>query len=79
MLGSAATRPRRAYRRREVCELYGVSLHMVDRLIRDRKIQTRRIGERVLLLSAQDVEREFGVDEDIEISAETLRELEGLL
>ena len=42
------TPTKRAYRRREVCELYGVSLHMVDRLIRDRKIQTRRIGERVL-------------------------------
>ena len=69
---------RKAYRRREVCELFGVSLRLVDRLIRDRKIRSRRIGKRVLLLDAGDVEREFGFEEP-EVRAETLVELRDLL
>ena len=69
---------RKAYRRREVCELYGVSLHMVDRMIRSGVIRTRRIGERALLLSAVDVEREFGFG-DLQVKTETLVELRDLL
>ncbi len=70
--------PRRAYRRREVCELYGVSLYMIDQMTRRGRIRSRRIGERVVLLNAKDVEREFGLGEP-EIRAETIAELRDLL
>ena len=69
---------RKAYRRREVCELYGVSMHMLDRMIRDGVIRTRRIGERVLLLNAVDVDREFGFGEP-EVDLETMLEIQDLL
>ncbi len=69
---------RKAYRRREVCELYGVSFHMVDRMIQRGVIRTRRIGQRALLLNAEDVEREFGFGES-EVRTETLVELRDLL
>ncbi len=34
--------PRRAYRRREVCEVFGASLSTVDKAIRDGRIRVKR-------------------------------------
>ena len=80
-MSSASVAPqmsRKAYRRREVCELYGVSIHMVDQMIRDGVIRTRRIGERVILLNAADIEREFGFGEP-QVDLETMIELRDIL
>ena len=40
---------------------------MVDRMVREGRIRSRRIGKRVLLLNAADVERELAVEEDREV------------
>ena len=69
---------RRAYRRSEVRDIYGASLHSIDRAIREGLIRTKRFGHCVFL-HALDVDRVFGFDELSEISMETLVELGDLL
>ena len=51
--------PARSLRRVAVREMYGVSLSVIDRLVRAGDIRSRRVGV-ALLLNAEDVEREFG-------------------
>jgi hypothetical protein len=69
---------RKAYRRAEVREIYGASLHSIDRATREGLIRTRHFG-RCVFLHAQDVDRVFGFEEAGEISMETLEELGDLL
>jgi hypothetical protein len=69
---------RKAYRRAEVREIYGASLHSIDRATREGLIRTRHFG-RCVFLHARDVDRVFGFEEASEISMETLVELGDLL
>ncbi len=69
---------RKAYRRGEVRDVYGASLHSIDRAIREGLIRTNHFG-RCVFLRAEDVERVFGFEETSEISMETLVELEDFL
>ena len=69
---------RKAYRRGEVRDAYGASLHSIDRAIREGLIRTNHFG-RCVFLHAQDVERVFGFEEAGKISMETLVELEEFL
>ena len=69
---------RKAYRRSEVRDMYGASLHSIDRAIREGLIRTKRFG-RCVFLHALDVDRVFGFEEASEISMETLVELGDLL
>ncbi len=69
---------RKAYRRTEVRDIYGASLHSIDRAIREGLIRTKRFG-RCVFLHALDVDRVFGFEELSEISMETLVELADLL
>ncbi len=69
---------RKAYRRSEVRNIYGASIHSIDRAIREGLIRTRHFG-RCVFLHAQDVDRVFGFEEVSEISMETLVELGDLL
>ena len=79
MPGPAEIMPaKRAYRRREVCRMYSVSLRLVDGLVRSGKVRTRRVGKRTLLLCAEDVERELSFDVP-EIDPETQHRLRRLL
>ena len=83
MLGPAAPTPaKRAYRRREVHELYGASFHAIDRAIREGHVKTKRYG-RSVFLSVSDVERLFCPCEEptaaTRVSQETLDELGELL
>ena len=79
MTESSAKSPiRKAYRRTEVREIYGASLHSIDRATREGLIRTRHFG-RCVFLHAQDVGRVFGFEEASETSMETLEELGDLL
>ena len=69
---------RKAYRRSEVRDLYGASIHSIDRAIREGLIRTKRFG-RCVFLHVQDVDRVFGFEDASEISLETLVELADLL
>ncbi len=79
---AGASQERRAYRRREVCELFGASYSLVDRLIRERTIRSMKVG-RGVFLNARDVERLFLGEEPEDsrpVSAEVMaqaRELVG--
>ena len=69
---------RKAYRRAEVREVYGASMHSIDRAIREGLIRTKSFG-RCVFLNAKDVDRLFGFDKEVEISIETLEELKDFL
>ncbi len=69
---------RKTYRRSEVRDIYGASIHSIDRAIREGLIRTKHFG-RCVFLHAQDVDRVFGFEEASEISMETLVELGDLL
>ncbi len=70
--------PRRAYRRREVCEVFGASLSTVDKAIREGRIRVKREG-RGVYLAAPDVERLFNPTAPVEIRPEDVADLRGLL
>ena len=79
MIGAVTSNaPRRAYRRREVCEIYGASLSAVDKAIRDGLIRTKRAAGCVYL-AAQDVERLYDPLAPVEIRPEDIDDLRGLL
>ncbi len=72
---------RHAYRRTDVRDLFGASLHAIDRAIREGRVRVNRYG-RGVYLHPGDVERTFGFPSDgekLQVSAESLAEMEDLL
>ena len=69
---------KRAYRRQEVCAVFGASLSTVDKAIREGRIRVKREG-RGVYLAAQDVERLFNPAAPAEIRPEDVADLCGLL
>ncbi len=69
---------KRAYRRREVCEVFGASLSTVDKAIHEGRIRVKREGQSVYL-AAQDVERLFNPAAPAEIRPEDVADLCGFL
>jgi len=74
-----AAHSRGAYRRTEVRDLYGASLHAIDAAVRSGEIRANKRGRTVFLHPA-DVERIFGFDEPpMEVSQESVAEMEDFL
>ena len=77
---AVSTVPARALRRGMVRDRYNVSLSTIDRLAKEGKIRSKKVG-RALLLNAEDCEKAFGWPEPakVEPSARSMAEMRELV